>query len=84
MASCEVPDMTPMTRTGQEPQPQAPPQHPPPAGAAPPAEPDPVSATVVSSLTVSSWPSGQRAGSADWLIGRLTSNSEAHSRQEKA
>src|SRR5882757_538343 len=55
-----------------QPQPQAPPQQPPPArGAA--AAAIPVIATVDSSLTVSSWPTGQVAGSLAALIGRVTS-----------
>jgi len=59
-----------------QPQPQAPPQQPPPArGAA--AAAIPVIATVDSSLTVSSWPTGQVAGSLAALIGRDTSNTEA-------
>lgn len=58
-------------------QPQAPPQQPPVgAGAA-----EPVSATVVSSLTVSVWPSGQVAGAADSLIGLLNENVLEQSRQ---
>lgn len=55
----------------QPPQPHAPPQQPPPelvTGAGDPAR--PVIATVDSSLTVSSWPSGQSAGAALSLIGR--------------
>jgi hypothetical protein len=57
-------------------QPQEPPQQPPPpppAGAAGAPPPRPVTATVDNSLTVSSWPCGQAAGAAAWLIGRLTS-----------
>jgi hypothetical protein len=57
----------------QQPPPQQPP--PPPAGRAAGAGPaeDPVTATVDSSLTVSSWPAGQAAGADDWLIGRDSS-----------
>src|SRR5580692_3933985 len=63
-------------REVQLPQPQPPPQQPPPpppAGAAAPDE-RPPRPTVVSSLTVSSWPWGQGAGSPDWLIGRVSRN----------
>jgi hypothetical protein len=41
----------------------------------------PVTATVDSSLTVSSWPSGQVAGADDSVIGRLSSNVEPQARQ---
>src|ERR1700761_3102807 len=37
--------------------------------------------TVVSSLTVSSWPCGQVAGSPDWLIGRVSKNVSPQARQ---
>jgi hypothetical protein len=57
---------------------QPPPQHPPLVGGA--AAP-PVTATVDSSFTVSSWPSGQVAGADDWVIGRLSSNVDPHARQ---
>jgi hypothetical protein len=64
----------------QPPQPQAPPQQPPPpAGAG--ALVAPVSATVVSSFTVSSWPSGQVAGVPESLIGLFISKETAHTRQ---
>ncbi len=45
---------------------------------------EPVSATVVSSLTVSWWPSGQSAGALDSLIGRFSSKVSVHSRQRYA
>jgi len=66
----------------QPPQPQAPPQQPPPdgAGAAAPAL-RPPTATVDSSFTVSSWPSGHAHGAEDSLIGRVTSNVEPQARQ---
>ena len=65
---------------GQPPQPQAPPQQPQgEAGAAPALRPP--TATVDSSFTVSSWPSGQVHGAADSLIGRVTSNVEPQARQ---
>lgn len=40
--------------------------------------------TVVSSLTVSSWPDGQAAGSLDALMGRSTSNVDAQVRQRNS
>jgi hypothetical protein len=67
----------------QLPQPQAPPQQPPPdgAGAVPALALRPPTATVDSSFTVSSWPSGQAHGAEDSLIGRVTSNVEPQARQ---
>jgi hypothetical protein len=55
-------------------QPQAPPQQPPPPdGALDPPPTELTMDTMDSSLTVSSWPTGQLAGSLAALIGRLTS-----------
>jgi hypothetical protein len=74
-------------RSGAQPQPQAPPQHPPPAGGRgpgagrPPPPPRPVSATVDSSLTVSSWPAGHGVGVFASLIVRVSSNVSPHARQ---
>lgn len=66
----------------QPPQPQAPPQQPPPDGAGAAALAlRPPTATVDSSFTVSSWPSGQAHGAEDSLIGRVTSNVEPQARQ---
>jgi hypothetical protein len=66
----------------QPPQPQAPPQQPPPDGAGAPASARrPPTATVDSSFTVSSWPSGQAHGAEDSRIGRVTSNVEPQARQ---
>ena len=67
----------------QPPQPQAPPQQPPPdgAGAVLALALRPPTATVDSSFTVSSWPSGQAHGAEDSLIGRVTSNVEPQARQ---
>jgi hypothetical protein len=65
-------------------QPQAPPQHPPPPGGALGAEPrgaDPPTATVDSSLTVSSWPPGQAVFTFASLIGRCTSKVSPQARQ---
>jgi hypothetical protein len=72
--------------TGQPPQQPPPQQPPPPAGTAAGAPPEarPPTATVVRSLTVSSWPAGQVAGSLAALIARLTSNVEPHSRHRKS
>lgn len=76
----------PVARGGQPPQPQAPPQHPPPLAANPLGPPGPApllmppTATVDSSFTVSSWPSGQAHGAEDSLIGRVTSNVEPQAR----
>jgi hypothetical protein len=50
-------------------------------GAEPPVAPARPRATVESSFTVSSCPAGQRPGSADWLIGRFTSNVSPQARQ---
>lgn len=59
----------------RQPQPQAPPQHPPPdVGIAVARDPLPARAIVDSSRTVSACPTGQSAGSPEALIGRLTSN----------
>ena len=45
------------------------------------AAPPPVATdTVDSSLTVSPWPCGHAAGSADWLIGRDSSNVDPQAR----
>jgi len=69
-----------------QPQPHAPPQQPPPAPgpaarSTPPEAPDrPPTATVDSSLTVSSWPPGHRVGEDDSCIGRLTSKVSPHAR----
>jgi hypothetical protein len=72
-------------------QPQAPPQQPPPAGVGPaaaapdrPAPDRPPTATVESSLTVSSWPRGHAAGAVASLIGRLTSNVSPHARHRNS
>jgi hypothetical protein len=65
----------------QPPQPQAPPQQPPPDGAGAALALRPPTATVDSSFTVSSWPSGQAHGAEDSLIGRVTSNVEPQARQ---
>ncbi|GLW65503.1 hypothetical protein Arub01_37470 [Actinomadura rubrobrunea] len=70
---------------GQEEQ-QPPPQQPPPPpaagrGAGALARLVPVTATVDSSLTVSSWPDGQVAGADASLIGRDTSNVDPQARQ---
>ncbi|GGR88033.1 hypothetical protein GCM10010284_21420 [Streptomyces rubiginosohelvolus] len=54
----------------QHPPPQQPPPPPEGAGADPAAPP---TATADNSLTVSSWPAGQEAGSEDCAMGRLTS-----------
>jgi hypothetical protein len=67
------------------PQPQAPPQQPPPERGAE-ADPNPlgavpVTATVDSSLTVSSCPAGQGAGADDSLIGRDISKVSPQARQ---
>jgi hypothetical protein len=43
--------------------------------------PRPVSAIVESNFTVSSWPDGQLAGSAEAAIGRCTSKVSPHARQ---
>ena len=71
---------------GYPPQPQAPPQQPPPEGRGAGADADPlaavpVTATVDSSLTVSSCPAGQRAGADDSLIGRDISKVSPQARQ---
>jgi hypothetical protein len=69
---------------GYPPQPQAPPQQPPPDGRGAGPGPDaaePVTATVDSSLTVSSCPAGQRAGADDSLIGRDISKVSPQARQ---
>jgi len=64
------------------PQPQAPPQQPPPPPDGwPPAPARPPTEIVESSLTVSSWPSGQVHGADDSLIGRVRSNVSPHARQ---
>lgn len=68
---------------GNQPPQQPPPQHPPPpppagAGLRPP------TATVVSSLTVSSCPAGQSAGAPDSLMGRVTSKVSPHWRHRKS
>ncbi len=66
----------------RQPQPQLPPQQPPPprgAGAADPARPP--TATVESSLTVSSCPCGQAHGADDSLIGRVRSKVSPQARQ---
>src|ERR1700755_3593749 len=70
----------------QPPQPQAPPQQPPPppSGAAPAPDPSPPTATVDSSLTVSSCPAGQAAGAEDSLIGRVSSNVSPQARQRNS
>jgi hypothetical protein len=73
-----------------QPQPQAPPQQPPPppraAGGALDEGPlaRPPTATVDSSLTVSSWPCGQAAGAPDWLIGRVTRKVSPQARQRNS
>src|SRR5690606_33525842 len=70
-------------RAGQRPQPQAPPQQPPDA----PVDGDaarPASATVDSSLTVSSCPHGHTAGSLAALIGRSTSKVSPQVRQRNS
>lgn len=64
-----------------QPQPQDPPQQPPPEGAG--AERPPAAATV-SSRTVSSWPRGQVAGSADEAIGRDSMNVVPQARQRNS
>jgi len=66
-------------------QPQAPPQQPPPwAGAEGAAAPPRATATVESSLTVSSWPCGQAAGADASLIGRLTSKVSPQARHRNS
>src|SRR5277367_2347083 len=73
-----------------QPQPQEPPQQPPPppsaAGGALDDEPlaRPPTATVDSSLTVSSWPCGQAAGAPDSLIGRVTRKVSPQARQRNS
>jgi len=73
-----------------QPQPQAPPQQPPPpprlAGGALDDGPlaRPPTATVDSSLTVSSWPAGQAAGAPDSLIGRVTRKVSPQARQRNS
>jgi hypothetical protein len=67
----------------QLPQPQPPPQQPPPppTGALLLPDDSPPMPTVVSSFTVSSWPSGQVAGSPDWLIGLVSRKVSPQARQ---
>ena len=69
-----------------QPQPQAPPQQPPPppTGALPLPDDSPPMPTVLSSLTVSSCPWGQVAGSPDWLIGRVSRNVSPQERQRNS
>ncbi|GAA3425619.1 hypothetical protein GCM10018953_28020 [Streptosporangium nondiastaticum] len=66
----------------QQPPPQQPPPPPAGRGAAPPDA--PVTATVDSSLTVSSCPRGQEAGSSERAIGRETSKEEPQERQRNS
>jgi hypothetical protein len=68
---------------GRQPQPQAPPQHPP-AGVGVGALPPRATATVDRSLTVSACPAGQVAGCDDWSIGRDTSKVSPQVRQRKS
>ena len=68
----------------QPPPQQPPPQHPPPPAGAGAAEDAPLTETVESSLTVSSWPEGQVAGSPEAVIGRETSKVSPHARQRKS
>src|SRR5690606_37319974 len=70
-------------RVGQRPQPQAPPQQPPDAPVDGEAA-RPASATVDSSLTVSSCPRGHTAGSLAALIGRSTSKVSPQARQRNS
>src|SRR5690606_3675015 len=66
-------------RQPQQPPPQQPPPPPPAAGAG--AAEVPPTATVDSSLTVSSWPAGQAAGAEDSAMGRLSSKVSPQVRQ---
>lgn len=66
----------------QQPPPQQPPPEGPGAGADP--VPRPVTATVDSSLTVSSWPAGQVAGADASLMGRDTSKVDSQARQRNS
>lgn len=68
-------------RQPQQPPPQQPPPPPPPLGAGAGEDFVPPTATVDSSFTVSSWPAGQLAGSAERAIGRLTSKVSPQLRQ---
>jgi hypothetical protein len=65
---------------GQEQHP--PPQQPPPLGVG--AWARPVTPPRLSSLTVSSWPSGQVAGSEEALIARVSTNVDPHARQRNS
>src|SRR5271169_3550822 len=72
-----------------QPQPQEPPQQPPPppraaGGALDEPLARPPTATVDSSLTVSSWPCGQAAGAPDSLIGRVTRKVSPQARQRNS